>query len=141
MATTPDTLTLLRYRRINKAYTEPLSETVSLTLMLIPAGEFVMGTAKGQHRVRVSQFLMGRYPVTQAQWAIVAGYNRVEKDLVPDPSQFKGETRPVEQVSWEDATEFCQRLAARRDASVAASKCHKPKIISAQKLQISFFEL
>ncbi|NEP15433.1 MAG: formylglycine-generating enzyme family protein [Leptolyngbya sp. SIO4C1] len=123
MATVSKALTLHRYRCLNKAYTEALSEDVSLTLMLIPAGEFRMGTLKDepnshsseqpQHRVTVPSFLMGRYPVTQVQWRIVAGYDRIGKDLDPAPSRFKGDVLPVEQVSWEDATEFCRRLAAK----------------------------
>ncbi len=117
-------LSLYRYKRKNKSYTEDLGDGVKLTLMLIPAGEFEMGappeeaesgdSERPQHRVKVSQFLMGRYPVTQAQWRAVAGYDPIDQDLYPDPSSFKkGDNWPVEQVSWEDAQEFCQRLSAR----------------------------
>jgi formylglycine-generating enzyme required for sulfatase activity len=91
MATSPDSLTIYRYKRTNKGYTEDLGEGVSLTLMLIPAGEFMMGTPDGepessdrerpQHRVELPQFLMGRYPITQAQWRVVAGYDRVNIDI------------------------------------------------------------
>lgn len=114
-------VTLHRYRRTNKAYTEDLGAGVGLTLMLIPAGEFLMGSAvdepestddeRPQHRVQVPQFLMGRFPVTQAQWRVVAGWERVERDLQPEPSHFKGDQRPVEQVSWDEAQEFCRRLS------------------------------
>lgn len=123
MAASPDSLTLYRYKRTNKAYVEALGDGVSLTLMLIPGGEFWMGAPadepdsntdeRPQHRVTVPPFLMGRYPVTQAQWRVVAGYDREEIDLDPDPSKFKGDDLPVEQVSWHDATEFCKRLSAR----------------------------
>lgn len=127
MATVPNSassqLSIYRYRCTNKRYTEDLGNGVTLTLMLIPAGEFMMGApedeleSKGnerpQHRVRVAQFLMGRYPVTQAQWRVVAGYDREARDLDPDPSRFKGDNRPVERVSWEDAQEFCQRLSVK----------------------------
>ncbi|OLP19851.1 hypothetical protein BST81_03360 [Leptolyngbya sp. 'hensonii'] len=117
-------LTLHRYQRTNKSYTEDLGQGVTLMLMLIPAGEFVMGAPasepessdreRPQHPVRVSQFLMGRYPVTQAQWRVVAGYDPINKErLNPAPSRFKGDNRPVEQVSWEEAQEFCQRLSAK----------------------------
>jgi len=39
MAASPDSLTLYRYKRTNKAYVEDLGDGVSLTLMLIPGGE------------------------------------------------------------------------------------------------------
>jgi formylglycine-generating enzyme required for sulfatase activity len=118
-----DNLNLYRYRRTNKSYTEDLGSGVRLTLMLIPNGEFMMGAPEDepgsddcerpQHLVRVSQFLLGRYPVTQAQWRVVAGYQQIDKELDPDPSKFKGDNLPVETVSWEDAQEFCRRLSAQ----------------------------
>jgi formylglycine-generating enzyme required for sulfatase activity len=118
----PSHLSLHRYKRTNKSYTEDLGDDVKLTLMLIPAGEFMMGAPveelesedneRPQHRVKVPQFLMGRYPVTQAQWRVVAGYGGKERDLNPDPSRFKGDNRPVERVSWDEAQEFCRRISA-----------------------------
>jgi formylglycine-generating enzyme required for sulfatase activity len=107
-------LTLHRYRRTNKSYTEDLGSGVGLTLMLMPEGEFWMGPEDGeQHLVKVPRFLMGRYPVTQAQWRVVAGYEGFDRTLDPEPSAFKGDNRPVEQVSWEDAQEFCARLSGK----------------------------
>ncbi len=66
-----------------------------------------------QHEVTLQPFYLGRFPITQAQWRVVAGYDRITRDLDPDPSAFKGDNRPVEQVTWEDAQEFCQRLSAK----------------------------
>jgi formylglycine-generating enzyme required for sulfatase activity len=121
----PNTLTLHRYECTNDSYTLDLGEGVSLTLMLIPAGEFMMGSAdddgtaadneRPQHRVQLTQFLMEATPVTQAQWRVVAGYDPVDGDvkMAADPSKYKGDDRPVEQVNWYQATEFCQRLSKR----------------------------
>jgi formylglycine-generating enzyme required for sulfatase activity len=64
-----------------------------------------------QHKVKVSPFLMGRYLVTQAQWRAVASLPKVEGDLNPDPSYYKGASLPVECVSWYEAVEFCRRLS------------------------------
>jgi formylglycine-generating enzyme required for sulfatase activity len=68
-----------------------------------------------QHEVSVAGFFMGRYPVTQAQWRSVAGYKQeeLELELDPDPSEFKGDNRPVENVSWDEAKEFCRRLSVK----------------------------
>ncbi|MEM9485304.1 MAG: formylglycine-generating enzyme family protein [Cyanobacteria bacterium P01_F01_bin.116] len=122
MATPPRNLTLHRYKRTNQGFVEDLGNGVTMTLMLIPAGEFMMGAAENepdsqtterpQHLVEVPKFLMGKYPVTQSQWKAVAGLDKVESDLNYDPSGFKGDNRPVERVSWYDAVEFCKRLSA-----------------------------
>ncbi|ELS01096.1 hypothetical protein Xen7305DRAFT_00007970 [Xenococcus sp. PCC 7305] len=120
-------------------YVEELSNSVTLEMVVIPSGSFWMGTRNEeiewlcktydsdwykneapQHQVNVASFLMGRYPVTQAQWREVAGWEQVARELNPDPSKFKEDyegierwTRPVEQVSWYDAQEFCARLSKR----------------------------
>jgi formylglycine-generating enzyme required for sulfatase activity len=93
----------------------------SIEMIEIPGGSFAMGSPKGelgrfdcegpQHSVTVQPFLMGKYPVTQAQWRAVAALPRVNRDLNPDPAKFKGDNRPVEQVGWNGAVEFCQRLS------------------------------
>jgi len=101
---------------------EDLGQGISLDLVLIPGGTFMMGSPASeptrhddnegpQHRVTIQPFLMGKYPVTQAQWKAVVALPKVEHDLDPDPANFKGDNRPVEQVSWDDAVEFCKRLS------------------------------
>jgi formylglycine-generating enzyme required for sulfatase activity len=120
MSSSP-TATIHKYRASNQFYEENLSENVNLRMMLIPAGEFLMGSPDSelersenegpQHLVSISSFFMGKYPVTQMQWRIVAQMPAIERKLETDPSHFKGDIRPVEQVSWEDAIEFCARLS------------------------------
>jgi eukaryotic-like serine/threonine-protein kinase len=55
-----------------------------------------------QHPVSISEFAMGKYEVTQAQWQAIMGNN---------PSNVKRDDLPVEQVNWEDAQEFCRKLS------------------------------
>ncbi|MBS1788343.1 MAG: formylglycine-generating enzyme family protein [Acidobacteria bacterium] len=64
-----------------------------------------------QQTVKVSGFYMSKFEVTQAQWRAVAALPKVNRDLISDPSGFKGGNRPVEQITWEDAMEFCERLS------------------------------
>ncbi len=100
-----------------------LGKGVKLELVLIPAGEFLMGSPdsdkgaegdvnrppqpdeKPQHRVRITKpFYLGKYPVTQEQWEAVMGSN---------PSLVKSPKNPVEQVSWEDCQKFLDKLNAK----------------------------
>jgi formylglycine-generating enzyme required for sulfatase activity len=106
-----------------EGYREDLGEGVALNMVTIPAGSFLMGSPMDepervehegpQHEVTLGSFFMAQTPITQAQWRAVAGWQKLERDLKPDPSKFKGANRPVEQVSWLDALEFCRRLNQR----------------------------
>jgi formylglycine-generating enzyme required for sulfatase activity len=91
----------------------------ALALLWIAPGEFLLGspvdensrgTDEGpQTRVKITQgFWLGRTEVTQAQWRAMMGIN---------PSRFRGDTLPVEQVSWRDAVEFCRRVTERERAA------------------------
>ncbi|MDT4955692.1 MAG: hypothetical protein QOJ02_3830 [Acidobacteriota bacterium] len=92
-----------------REYSEDLNG-VKLEMVEIPAGSFCMGSPDGaresdehpQHQVTVQNFYMGKYEVTQAQYQAVMGTN---------PSEFKGDNLPVENVSWDAAKEFCRRLS------------------------------
>jgi formylglycine-generating enzyme required for sulfatase activity len=64
-----------------------------------------------QHTVKMPAYYLGKYEVTQSQWLAVSKLPKVKRDLPSDPSYFKGATRPVEMVSWDDAMEFCERLS------------------------------
>jgi len=81
--------------------------SIQFEMTPIPAGSFLMGD-DGEppiHRVRILKpFLMGVTPVTQALYKNIMGEN---------PSEFKGDNRPVENISWFDTVEFCNRLSHR----------------------------
>jgi len=91
---------------------EDLGHGVSLEMVAIPGGSIMTGSpaseagrdyAGPQRQVALAPFWMGKYEITQAQWRVIMGNN---------PSYFKGDMRPVEQVSWNDALGFCYKLAA-----------------------------
>ena len=111
-------------------------EKAEMELCLVPAGEFLMGSAEGdkeagsdekpQHRVYLSAYYIGRYPVTQAQYArFVQGMGhpvpRVEERYSPpyDWDQERKapphgrENHPVVLVSWDDASAFCRWAGLR----------------------------
>ncbi len=99
-------------------FLEDLGEKVVLRMVSIPGGKFMMGAPEGEgdyrerprHSVRIAPFFISKYPITQAQWSRVAQLAKVRIDLNVDPSRFKGKHLPVEQVTWYEAMEFCERL-------------------------------
>jgi formylglycine-generating enzyme required for sulfatase activity len=113
-------LTLNRRTQQAYHYIETLGD-VPLEMVAIPEGTFQMGSPETederdnnespQHWVTIKPFFLGKYPITQAQWQAVAHFPKVERELDPDPSNFKGKNRPVECVSWYDCVEFCERLS------------------------------
>lgn len=83
-----------------------------LALVVVPAGCFDMGSPEGepgrqrdegpQRQVCLGQFEIGKVEVTQRQWRAV---------MLDNPSQYAGEDRPVENVSWDDTQRFLWRLS------------------------------
>jgi formylglycine-generating enzyme required for sulfatase activity len=103
---------------------EYFTETINgigIDMVLIAGGTFSMGSPDGeesrsdtespQHEVSVPDFSLGKFAVTQAQWRAVAQLPQINQSLKANPSRFKGDNRPVEKVSWDDAQEFCARLS------------------------------
>ena len=97
------------------------SPPVPMEFALVPKGSFRMGSPAGEpggdkpewpaHTVTISKdFFLGRFEVTQEQFAAVLGKR---------PSVFRGENLPVEQVSWDDASAFCAALSASSGRRVA----------------------
>ena len=90
---------------------------VGLAVRWIPAGRFTMGSPSSeegrypdetQHEVVLTRgFFLAETECTQGQWEAVMGGS---------PSNFKGTDRPVEQVSWGEALEYCQKLTTKQRA-------------------------
>jgi formylglycine-generating enzyme required for sulfatase activity len=112
-----------RRRRQNHHLTEDLDNGVTLEMVYIPGGQFFMGSPESegkrysnerpQHKVTVKQFLISKYPITQAQWREVASLSEVRQKLKPRPSRNGGKSHPITQVSWFNAIEFCDRLSQK----------------------------
>ena len=90
----------------------PVKKGISIDMVKVEAGTFMMGATsemenpysweKPVHQVTLPHdYYMGKYEVTQALWKTVMGSN---------PSYFKGDDLPVEEVSWEDCQEFISKL-------------------------------
>ena len=98
-----------------KYITIDLGQEVTMDLIGIPGGKYLMGSPDSeperahdegpQHPVSIRPFLLGKYPVTQAQWRAIMKNN---------PARFtEDEDNPVERVSWFDCIDFCQRLSQK----------------------------
>lgn len=106
-----------------QCFTENLGNDVALVMVSIPGGKFFMGSPDDeperfdceslQHPVTVKSFFVSKFVITQAQWQAVATLAPINRHLDPEPASVKGRNRPVEQVSWEDAVEFCARLSQK----------------------------
>lgn len=91
------------------------TNTAGMAMVRVDPGEFVMGSPAAQvgndtyerlHPVRLTRpYFLGATEVTQGQWRQVMGD--------PNPSEFRGDSLPVEHVTWHDAVRFCAELSRR----------------------------
>lgn len=106
---------------VKDGLTLDLGGGMTMELVKVPAGEFVMGSPYSEegreveegpkHRVRIAQpFFLGRSEVTQAQWMAVTG--RSAGSFMADPDQ------PAKAVSWDDCQAFCRKLSWRTGHAV-----------------------
>jgi formylglycine-generating enzyme len=92
------------------------SDAPFMELVPVEGGSFIMGSEAGNaserpvHEVQVDSFFIGKYEVTQAQWKDVMGSS-------PAFDREKGDRYPVYNVSWQDATAFCNKLSVREGLS------------------------
>jgi formylglycine-generating enzyme required for sulfatase activity len=93
-----------------QGYMEYKHKQTGMVFVLLPGGTFKMGTDNGNacekpvHEVNVDGFLISKYEMTQGVW---------KKIMVNNPSNFKDDGNPVEQVSWDDCREFCRKAGLR----------------------------
>jgi formylglycine-generating enzyme required for sulfatase activity len=97
--------------RVGATLGVPLSGKLVMPFAFCPAGSFKMGSPESEvdrsddeNQVSVTlskSFWMAKTEVTQAQWRAVMG---------SDPSYFKGDDLPVEEVSWDDAQKFIKKV-------------------------------
>ena len=110
----PDDQEALVWKNKIADYCDPkiFTNSIGMRLMRISPGTFKMGSPPSeqgdsdehpQHEIKISRdFYIGIYEVTQGQYQKIMGNN---------PSEFDGDDLPEEQVSWNDANEFCRRLS------------------------------
>ena len=128
-------------RRVGRYLSESIASGIVLEMAEVPAGSFLMGAPdlvvkqietmitgempkKQQERllerlpweasqrvVKVRGFFMSKFEITQAQWRAVAALPKVKVQLMAEPSEFRGDSLPVERITWEEAVEFCERLS------------------------------
>ncbi len=95
-----------------------IMNSIGMTLIRIEPGTFIMGKGNNAHEVRLTKpFYLGVYEVTQDQYQRIMGKN---------PSAFKGAVNPVEEVSWNDAMEFCRKLSDLSDERKAGREYRLP---------------
>jgi len=105
-------------------FEERLEKDLTLKMAQILPGTFLMGSPEAEperlpteeplHEVNIqTPFFISTTLITQRQWRTVAEFDPVNIELTPDPSHFKGDDRPVEKVSWNEAVEFCERLSRK----------------------------
>jgi eukaryotic-like serine/threonine-protein kinase len=102
-----------REQKSARYFTEDLGSGVTLEMLEIPAGDFMMGSPTGelnrknnespQHRVKIAGFSMGRFTITKAQWQAVMENN---------PASFKGENHP-QHVAWLSTYLFYEKLSQK----------------------------
>ena len=108
-----------RDRLCAEYFIQELDNGANLDMVYLCGGTFMMGSPEYEgydsehprHFVTIKPLFMSKFAITQEQWLTVAKLPQVKYFLHPEPSYFKGDSYPVEQISWDEAIEFCARLS------------------------------
>jgi eukaryotic-like serine/threonine-protein kinase len=99
---------IVRQSGTAECLTVSLGNGIAIDLVSIPGGNFMMGDARHHqdeqpvHTVTIPSFYLGKYPITQAQY----------RSIMDDDAGFGvSATDPIENISWDDAVEFCTKLS------------------------------
>lgn len=113
--------TVLRRQHQAKYFSQEVNSDSTIDMVRIPDSRYMMGGPKYElkrgnyetpvHTVAVESAFISKTLITQRQWRKVSALPKIRRDLKSNPSYFKGDDRPVESVSWLDASEFCDRLS------------------------------
>lgn len=114
-------------RREVQTFIESLPKGAFIEMVEIPAQIATVGSPlieKGRmpdeekpRKVAFESFFMSQHPISQSQWKAVTLLPQIKRTLDPTPSCFTRLDNPVEQISWLDAVEFCNRLSAHTQRS------------------------
>lgn len=106
-------------REVDKAKSNPEKVSVSDNMKLLDSGTFQMGSPETErqreenevlHEVKIDSFYISPLEVTQKEYEELMGKN---------PSEFHGENLPIENVSWFDAVEYCNKLSEKNGLTPA----------------------
>ena len=115
-----------------RALGDPVLNSIGMTLIPIPAGEFKMGSPKTEeghdyieslHDITISRpFYLGACEVTQSQWQSVMGTTPWKgREYVDDDDDY-----PATHVNWEEAVLFCRKLSSRAEEQSARNVYRLP---------------
>ena len=110
-----------RDRLNNNFFSENLGNGAVIEMVAIPGGTFTMGSPvtegynweRPEHEVTVKPFFMSKFVITQKIWQVIAALPKISRDLPINLAKFKGDDRPIDSITWEDANEFCARLSKK----------------------------
>jgi formylglycine-generating enzyme required for sulfatase activity len=135
------TLSLLCFignKAVAQTETFTLAEGITLEMVLVEGGSFMMGSDDGNrdnrpaHRVQLDDFHIGKFELTQDQWVAVMGSN---------PSQIPCGRCPVNDMSWEQLQDFLKKLSEKTGKKIPPSYRSRMGICSSRRQEVKALSL